>query len=102
MNLKNKIESKKKHYYLFQCKNYEEEYAKLSETVEILERCGFKVYWGQHQGDMFSGIYCTNQQKNAINQMIYAYNRTCISDDYDIEFIAKNDYKAYKAIHKNN
>lgn len=51
---------------------------------------------------MFAAIYCTNQQKDAINQLISAYNGTIISDDYDIEFIAKNDYKAYKAIHKNN
>ena len=46
--------------------------------------------------------YCTNQQKDAINQLISAYNGTFISDDYDIEFIAKNDYKAYNKNHKNN
>lgn len=36
MNLKNKIESKKNHYYRFKCKNYEEDYKKLTDTVEIL------------------------------------------------------------------
>lgn len=50
---------------------------------------------------MFAGIYCTNQQKDAINQLISAYNGTSISDGYDSEFIAKNDYKAYKSNHKN-
>ena len=41
-------------------------------------------------------------KKDAINQLISAYNGTFISDDYDIEFIAKNDYKAYNKNHKNN
>lgn len=61
-----------------------------------------KFIGGQHQGYMFAGIHCTNQQKDAINQLISAYNGTFISDDYDIEFIAKNDYKAYNKNHKNN
>lgn len=51
--------------------------------------------------NLFS-IYCTNQQKDAISQLISAYNGTFISDGYDIEFIAENDYKAYKINHKNN
>ena len=38
---KTKLNQKRNTIILFKCKNYEEEYAKLSETVEILERCGF-------------------------------------------------------------